>query len=152
MLFLQTGDLIYQQQREIKISGSCKNRKKKKKEKQHLHTSEQKINRNTKTNTRTEQGRKTKHQAGLVLCIKVALNSLKTKQPGKRNRKNNKKQLSSLEENTCFLFSASTLTSMFSPFHLDAELGCPSPGCNVPDLGPALLCKHKLLAVKGSHS
>lgn len=67
-----------------------------------------------------------KHQARLVLCIKVALNSLKTNQPGK---------LSSREENTCFLFYAFALTSMFSPFHLDRELGCPSPECNVPDLG-----------------
>lgn len=70
----------------------------------------------------------------------------------KRTRTEKKKQLSSQEENTCFLFYASALTSMFSPFHLDRELGCPSPGCNVPDLGPALLCKQKLLAVKGSHS
>lgn len=52
---------------------------------------------------RKSQGTNTKHQAGLVLCIKVARNSLKTNQPGKKKREKNNFHLRKKTHVSCFM-------------------------------------------------
>lgn len=68
-----------------------------------------------------------KHQASAFQQLSFLL--VNTNQPGTFISEEKEKK----KKPTCFLFYAFTLTSMFSPLHSDTELGCPGPGCNVPD-------------------